>query len=199
MFLHARSMNAWPAGVSEQTHSRVWLQSNKPETGYYCSAHLALKLSTSCGGDDVTHCAACMQMRWGDCYRRKWARDGMNGGGQLTVCWQESCQERVHRVCSHFVLWLSLWDLYEAYIGISPYHTVAVDSAQCMVVLCHVWLGRVRKYKHCSFFVRYLKIQHMFTEQGVRLKAHTLFIERVLYFPISHSNEHRLHIFSHAV
>ena len=34
----------------------------------------------------------------------------------------------------------------------------------------------------------------MFHEQSVRLKAHTLFVERVLYFPISHSNEHRLHI-----
>ena len=31
---------------------------------------------------------------------------------------------------------------------------------------------------------------------GVRLKAHTLFIERVLYFTISHSIEHRLHILS---
>ena len=28
-------------------------------------------------------------------------------------------------------------------------------------------------------------------EKGVHLKAHTLFIGRVLYFPISHSNEHR--------
>ena len=45
-----------------------------------------------------------------------------------------------------------------------------------------------------SFFVRYGKIQHMSNNQGVRLKAHTLIIVRVLYFPISHSNEHRLHI-----
>ena len=38
---------------------------------------------------------------------------------------------------------------------------------------------------------------HMSTEQGVRLnmlKVHTLFIRRVLYLPISHSNEHGLHI-----
>ena len=43
-------------------------------------------------------------------------------------------------------------------------------------------------------FVRYGKIQQTFNEQVVRLKAYTLFIERVLYFPISHSNGHRLHI-----
>ena len=35
------------------------------------------------------------------------------------------------------------------------------------------------------------KIQHMSNEQGVRLKAHTLFIERMLYFPVSHSYEYR--------
>ena len=34
----------------------------------------------------------------------------------------------------------------------------------------------------------------MFTVQ--RLKAHASFIERVLYFLISHSNEHRLHMTS---
>ena len=38
----------------------------------------------------------------------------------------------------------------------------------------------------------------MFNEKGGRLKAHTLFIQRVLYSPISHSNEHRLHILLHA-
>ena len=59
-----------------------------------------------------------------------------------------------------------------------------------LVVYIYVWLDRVRKYKRCLFFVRYVKTQHMFNEKG----AHTLFIERVLYFPISHSNEHRLHI-----
>ena len=53
---------------------------------------------------------------------------------------------------------------YETYICISPYRTLSVDWAQCMVELCHVWLDRVRKYKRCSFFVRYVKIQHIFNE-----------------------------------
>ena len=42
--------------------------------------------------------------------------------------------------------------------------------------------------------VLYAKIQHSFNEQGVRLKAHTLFIEHVLYLPISHLNEPRLYV-----
>ena len=50
------------------------------------------------------------------------------------------------------------------------------------------------KIQTMFIFVRYGKIQHMSKEQGVRLKAHTLFLGRVLYFPIPHSNEHRLHI-----
>ena len=88
---------------------------------------------------------------------------------------------------------------YETYIGISPYRILPLDWAQCMAdpSLVYVWLDRVRKYKRCSFFVRYVILQHMFNEWGVRLKAHTLFIERVLYLPISHSNEHRLHILYH--
>ena len=42
----------------------------------------------------------------------------------------------------------------------------------------------------CSLFVQEGKIKHSF----VRPSAHTLFIARVLYFPISHSNEHRLEV-----
>ena len=53
----------------------------------------------------------------------------------------------------------------------------------------------MRKYKRCSFVVWYGKIQHSSNKKGIRLKAHTLFIRRVLYIPISHSIEHRLHIF----
>ena len=34
----------------------------------------------------------------------------------------------------------------------------------------------------------------MSNEHGVRLKAHTLFTGRVLYFPTSHAKEHRLYI-----
>ena len=49
---------------------------------------------------------------------------------------------------------------------------------------------------HCEtialLFSAMWEIQHTSDEQGVRLKAHTLFIGQVLYFPISHSNEHRL-------
>ena len=55
-------------------------------------------------------------------------------------------------------------------------------------------LDRVRKYKRCSFCMRHGKIQHMPDEQDVRLKAHTLFIGRVLYYAIFQSNEHHLHI-----
>ena len=66
---------------------------------------------------------------------------------------------------------------------------------QC-VVFAGLFPIRVRKYKRCSLFMRYEKIQPSSKEQGVRLKAHTLFIGRGLYFHISHSNEHRLHILS---
>ena len=94
---------------------------------------------------------------------------------------------------SHSVQWFSLWDAYR-YRPIS--HSSCILNWNVRQ-LCHVWRHRVRKYKRCSFFVWYGKIQHMFHEKSVRLKAHTLFIERVLYFPhiqISHSNEHRLHV-----
>ena len=66
---------------------------------------------------------------------------------------------------------------YETYIGISPYRTPAVVWAAvygCFQLMsCVTW--------SCE------KIQTVFI-------FHTLFIRRVLYFPISHSNEHRLHI-----
>ena len=51
------------------------------------------------------------------------------------------------------------------------------------------------KIQTVFIFVRYGEIQHMSKEQGVRLKAHTLFLGRVLYFPIPHSNEHRIQQF----
>ena len=91
---------------------------------------------------------------------------------------------------SHSVQWFSLWDVYR-YQPISHSSCSLNWNAR---QLCHVWPHRVIKYKRCSFFVWYGKMQHMFHESSVRLKAHTLFMKRVLYFPISHSNEHRLHI-----
>ena len=53
---------------------------------------------------------------------------------------------------SHSVQWFSLWDVYR-YQPIS--HSSC--SLNCNVwQLCHIWLDRVRKYKRCSFFVRYI-------------------------------------------
>ena len=65
-------------------------------------------------------------------------------------------------------------------ISVSAYITLELLF---ILQLCHVWRDRVRKYKRWSFFVRYGKIQHLSNEQGVRLKAHTLLIGWVLYFP----------------
>ena len=44
-------------------------------------------------------------------------------------------------------------------------------------------------------FYAIYEIQLMFNEKNVRRQDHNKFIERLLYFPISHSNKHRLHIF----
>ena len=57
-------------------------------------------------------------------------------------------------------------------------------------VFSHITL---KKYKRCSVFVRYVKIQHLSND---KVFAFTVFIGWVLSFPISHSNEHRLHITS---
>ena len=80
----------------------------------------------------------------------------------------------------------SLWDVYRY----QPLSHSNCGLKSNVWQLCHVWLDRVRKYKRCSFFVR----QNISNEYCVRLKAHTLFIGRVLYFLTSHSNEHRLYI-----
>ena len=86
----------------------------------------------------------------------------------------------------------SLWYVHWCQpIGL-PYFCCSLDWIAWQ--LCHVWFDRMKKYKRYSFFVRYGQIQNFFNEWGVRLKAHTSFVERVLYFPISHTNEHRLHI-----
>ena len=50
------------------------------------------------------------------------------------------------------------------------------------------------KIQTVFIFVRYGETPHMSKKKSVRLKAHTSFLGRVLYFPIPHSNEHRLHI-----
>ena len=39
-----------------------------------------------------------------------------------------------------------------------------------------------------------IEAQHMPDGLGIRLKAHLCIIELELYFPISHTNEHRLHV-----
>ena len=47
------------------------------------------------------------------------------------------------------------------------------------------------KYKCMHVYARGYGI---FAEYGAHLRAHTVSIGRVLYFPLAHSNEHRLHI-----
>ena len=93
----------------------------------------------------------------------------------------------------HFLSVLCCGFHYETYIGISPYRTLAVDWAQCMVVyvMCELIVCENTNVVHflCDMW------KYMFNEQGVCLMAHTLFIERVLYFPVSPWSEHRLHIF----
>ena len=44
-------------------------------------------------------------------------------------------------------------------------------------------------------FYAIYEIQLMFNEKNGRLQNHNIFIERVLYFPISHLNKYRLHNF----
>ena len=89
--------------------------------------------------------------------------------------WWDVCR---YQPADHWAEWLSVGDS-------PPYGRLS-----CRLTV------HLRKYKWYSFScsVRYWKILHMFKEYGVRLKVHTLFLGRVLYFPIPHSNEHRLHI-----
>ena len=99
---------------------------------------------------------------------------------------------------------------YEMYIGISTYRTLAVDWTQYMVVLishsscrlntlygsimsCDLIVWENTNVAHFSWDMWKYSTRSM----GTCLKAHTLLIERVLYFPTAHSNEHRLHIFIH--
>ena len=61
---------------------------------------------------------------------------------------------------SHSVLWFSLRDVYR-------YKPMSHSSCRLSTMygsLVYVLLDRVRKYKRCSFFVRYVNIQHMFNE-----------------------------------
>ena len=77
---------------------------------------------------------------------------------------------------------------------ISPYHTV-VELQSMTVILFVTWSHE--KIQTLFILLRYGKIQHTSSEFSVPLKAHTLLNRQVLYFPISHPNELRLHIFSH--
>ena len=83
----------------------------------------------------------------------------------------------------------------ETYIGISPYRTLAValTAIYGSYVMCDMIVWENTNVIHISCNMGKYSTCPM---KGVRLKAHTLFIGRVLYFPISHSNEHRLHIIS---
>ena len=86
--------------------------------------------------------------------------------------------------------------------GIGNYSTrprdikgVSVLSVDCTHVL-QSWKFWTVVWENTDvfIFVRYGKIQHMSNEWGVRLIPWT-----VLYFPIPHSNEHRLHIIAYNV
>ena len=93
--------------------------------------------------------------------------------------------------------------LYNIYAMLDQCEDVGPTLYKCyrnvLCLLGIMWVDRMRKYKRCSFSVRYGKMQHTSNERDFRLKAHILFIGRVLFFPISHSNEHRFHIISHSV
>ena len=74
---------------------------------------------------------------------------------------------------------------YETYIGISPYRTLAVYSVQCMVVYVMYNLIVWENTNVVHFSSDMLKYSTCSMNK----------VERVLYFPISHTNEHRLHIY----
>ena len=61
-------------------------------------------------------------------------------------------------------LWAAFLTMRRIYIGISPYRTLTVVEPHFMADISHMWLEPVRKYKHCSFFVRYGKMQHLSNE-----------------------------------
>ena len=80
-------------------------------------------------------------------------------------------------------------DLTMRRIVISPNHTIVVVWTKIMSCLT-CWSQKIQ----ILFIFRAMWEMTAHVLWYVRLEAHTLFIERMLYFPISHLNEYRLHI-----
>ena len=84
--------------------------------------------------------------------------------------------------------------------GIShAYRTLSVVQLQLMAasyIICDMIVWENTNGVHFTVFIfrAILENTAMSNELAVRLKAHTLFLGRVLYFPIPHSIELRLHI-----
>ena len=63
----------------------------------------------------------------------------------------------------------------------------SVMSVNCTLICAVENFGKsCEKIQTVFIFVLHENIQHMSKEYGVRLKAHTLFLGRVLYFLIPH-------------
>ena len=123
--------------------------------------------------------------------------------GMRLDSWMWECGESDYSWLCTKIETLSIWHWIQYFpIQLSNEHrlyTMRRISHSCFSLncnvwqLCLVWLDRVREYKRL-FPVLYGIRQHSSNKKVVRIKSHTLFIGRVLYCPLSHSNKDHLHI-----